>query len=255
MVTTNDVLNIVRETRSLLMPNYGNIDEIEIKDDGSPVTRYDRAVESYLRSKLDKLDTNIGFVGEESGGDRTDERFWLCDPIDGTEYYIRGVPMCTVMLALIESGEVTRSVIYDFVNDIAYHATRGKGAFANKKRISVSQRGIGRAFVMLESNIQKDGNLALEAELHVRTKLVKTMSAGYEYVQVATGTHEARICKDPYGQDYDYAPGSLLVTEAGGIVTNIGKQDYDYRNLDHIAANFPTYNALTTWPDAIFPVR
>lgn len=61
---------------------------------------------------------------------------------------------------------------------------------------------------------------------------------------VASGKLDARIQFDPWGYDYDFAAGSLLVAEAGGVVTNINSSEYDYRNLDFIAASPKVYKGL-----------
>jgi myo-inositol-1(or 4)-monophosphatase len=136
------VLPIVRRTRDMLLPGYGRIGELARKAGNahSVVTELDHAVEAFLSAELQELDPDIGFVGEECGGDANAERFWLCDPIDGTVHYLRGMPYCTVMLALIEGHQVQLAAIYDFVHDIIYHAERGQGAFANGERIRVSDR-------------------------------------------------------------------------------------------------------------------
>jgi len=241
----------------MLMPQFGRIQALKYKgaDASSIVTERDIAVETFIADELQKSRPDIGFVGEEHGGDRSAERFWLCDPIDGTGYYERGVPLCTVMLALIEYGEVTFGAVYDFVNDKLYHAEHGKGAFENDVPIHVSDRGLRDGYVFLESDIEQDGNVALFVELPRQTRYEVTMAAGSDFVEVATGRREARITKNPFGKDYDYAPGALLVKEAGGIVTNIGKRTFDYRNLDSIAANPTTYKDLTEGKDAIFPIK
>ncbi len=72
---------------------------------------------------------------------------------------------------------------------------------------------------------------------------------------VASGKLEGRVTLDPYGKIWDYAPGSLLVSEVGGIVTNIGKETYDYRNLNSIVTNPIIYKELTEGETAIFPVE
>lgn len=62
---------------------------------------------------------------------------------------------------------------------------------------------------------------------------------------VAAGKVDGRVTFEPYGNDYDFAPGSLLVEEAGGVVRNLGSDTYDYRNTDFIAANPIIYKELT----------
>ncbi|MBI3887893.1 hypothetical protein HY310_02390, partial [Candidatus Microgenomates bacterium] len=68
------------------------------------------------------------------------------------------------------------------------------------------------------------------------------------------GKYDGRIAKNPYGNDWDYAPGALLVTEAGGIATNIGKTTYDYRNHDYIITNTVVHKELTEGDSALFSI-
>lgn len=84
--------------------------------------------------------------------------------------------------------------------------------------------------------------------------MMSTLSAGHELALVASGKLEARVTCDPFGKAWDYAPGALLVSEAGGIVANIGKRTYDYRNCDFIAASPNVYRALAEGPEAVFPI-
>lgn len=250
---------ILREVRGILLPHYGNIEFTQ--KEGTPdnaavnlLTGLDIKVEEFLQHKLVGVDSSISFVGEETGGDRTKERFWLADPIDGTSHFIRGLPFCTTMVALIEHGAVTLAAIYDFVNDILYFAEKGKGAMANGKPLQVSKRTLRQAYVAWETHVDKEENLRRFLLLRDKCILFKTVSSGFEHAMVAAGRLDARICFDPHGKDYDFAPGSLLVEEAGGVVANLGKTTYDYRNLDFIAANPTIFKELTEDPDAIFPI-
>src|ERR1700734_335922 len=116
----NNASILVRTTRAMLLPYWGNIQQTDQKSDRpeDAVTELDRSVEKYLREKLITQYPGIGFVGEEFGGDRGDRMWWLCDPIDGTGHFIRGLPFCSVMLALVTKREVLLGIIYDFVNDV-----------------------------------------------------------------------------------------------------------------------------------------
>lgn len=253
---TNRVLDLVRLTRPMLLPHWGKIDG-EKKELGeySLVTKLDRDIEQYLTDGLKPLAPGVGFAGEESGGSRDQERFWLCDPIDGTLQFVRGLPFCTVQLALIEQGRVTFSVIYDFLNDIMYHATRGEGAFQNGERFHISQREPERAIVIFETRLfDVPENVKLASEISRRFHGMRSLVSGIEFVFVATGKVEARVCFDPWGKDYDYAAGSLLVEEAGGIVANVGSSSYDFRNTNMIAASPAVFHVLTEGPDALLPV-
>lgn len=251
----NEVVPIVRQTREISFPHFGNVAFTAKKNESyDVVTELDIKVEETLREKLAEVDSTIAFVGEESGGDRESNKFWLCDPIDGTGLFVRGIPMCTTMLALIENQVVTASVIYDFVRDEIYYAYRGEGAYKEDERLQVSDRYMDQAYFSWEINNELVDNKELINILLDRYVLFNSCNSGYEYALIAQGKLDGRICYYPYGYDYDFAPGSLLVEEAGGIVANIGKTTYDYRERNHIAANKNIYKGLTEGEDALFPI-
>lgn len=256
MTDFDAICEVIRKTRDTSLPHFGSAEITHKKSTLATdvVTKTDHAVEQFLCTEFAKVDPSITFVGEEFGGDRNAERFWLVDPVDGTGTYIRGLPFCTTMVALIEHGEVTFSAIYDFVGDVLYHAIRGNGAFANEEKISVSQRPFAGSYIGYESRVEKEENLQKYMEVRKRCGMLKFMCAGYEFTLVATGKLEARVQYDPYGKDYDFAPGNLLVAEAGGVVANVGSNLYDYKNVNSIAANPIVYKELTEGPDALFPV-
>lgn len=247
---------VIRKTRPMLLPYWGNVEgSKKARDEYSLVTELDLAIEQYLREELEKIEPETAFVGEESGGSRDAERFWLCDPIDGTLLFSRGLPFCTVQLARIERGTVTFSVIYDFLNDVLFHAVRGHGAHRNGERIRISEREPERSIIILETKLHHEPQNILRAEkIEDRIQVMRSLVAGYEFTMVATGKVEGRVCVDPWGKDYDYAPGSLLVEEAGGIVATIGSSSYDFRDPNMIAASPAAFRRLTEGPDAIFPV-
>ncbi len=252
---TESVLPIIRKTRDMLLPFWGNPGDVRSKSDNAAdvVTKLDLEVESFIKEELEKVFPDIAFVGEENGGDRSAKRFWLCDPIDGTGVFVRGLPFCTTMLALIDDGQVVFSVIYDFVNDIVYHAEKGKGAFKNGERLLMKHTPATSFYAGWETHLDKPENLEKFLKLNFMLHF-KTVSSGYEFAMIAEGKLEGRVGFDSYGCDYDFAPGALLVLEAGGIVTNTGSSTYDYRNIDVIAGTQPFYDRLTQGPDAVFPI-
>ena len=256
VIDPNVVESIVRGVREMLLPHYYAEVAFTSKSEQAHdlVTELDVSVEKYLHAELGKRYPDVSFVGEETGGDRSAARMWLCDPIDGTVHFIRGNPFCTTMLALIEDGQVNMGFIYDFVGDVLYHAVRGQGAYRNGEPIHVSTRALKGSYMGWETHIEKEENLRIHLDLTSKSTFFKSVCAGTEFAMVAMGKLEGRICFDPYGKDYDFAPGSLLVSEAGGIVTNIGSTGYDYTNLNFIAANPIVYKELTEGSEALFPL-
>lgn len=252
------VLPLVRSIRGMLLPSYGRV---EFREKSSVrkndfVTDLDVAVEDFLKEELGKSHPDILFVGEEKGGDRAANRFWLVDPIDGTSHFIRGLPFCTSQLALIENGEVTFSVVYDFVNDVLYHAEKGHGAFANGRAVSVSNRMLDASRLSTVFKLQDAEVCARYLKLRSHCHTLHVGASGYELSLVASGKLDGAVYYGKAGsKDYDVAPGTFLIREAGGIVANIGLSEYDYRNIDFIAANPHIFKDLTEGPDAIFPIQ
>lgn len=240
------VYPIVKQVRNILMPHYGFAKSLYQKEvsQATVVTKLDIKVEKFLKKELKKVYPEIDFVGEETGGNRQANTFWLVDPIDGTNLFMRGIPMCSTMIALIQNGQPIYSLIYDFVSHTAYWAEKGQGAYQNKKRIYVSQRSLKESYMGYESHIEKKNNMVKYLLLRKKAVLVKTVSAGWEFAMTACGKLDGRISYDPYGNDYDFVPGALLVAEAGGVVVNPGSDKYDFRNTNIIATNKIIYKEL-----------
>lgn len=249
------VLDVMDWAGQNLLPHFGEAPCKHYKSslESDAVTELDEQTEKFLKKELEKIDSSIGFKGEEFGIETKCDRFWLADPIDGTAYFIRGLPQCTSMLALIEDGEITFSVINDFVNKNLYWAQKGKGAFLNKKPIKVSNRALNKALIHVEMNLNHKENLPKYLELYKTSLVLGEYPSGIHFALTASGAVEGKVCMDPFGKDYDFAPGQLLVKEAGGMVANIGRNNFDYKNLNFLAVNKQVYSDLTTGRNPIFP--
>ena len=176
------------------------------------VTEIDIAAEQALTSALKDLDPTTPVYGEELGYDPQENDFWLIDPIDGTLAYAAGMPHATTMMAKIEDGEITKSLIYDFVNDKLFWAERGLGAYCDESKISVSDKTLGNGFVMYESRWEEDEKLAEQyRKVALKSWLINYPCAGAKFIAVASGQITGVIVSNGFGYDWDYAPGSLLV--------------------------------------------
>ena len=230
--------------RPKLLEAQGSI-EHRLKDDDTAVTEMDTFVEAELREAMQRLDPTIGFGGEEGGVNFDQRTFWLADPIDGTEAFIRGLPFATNMIALIDNNEPVMSVIYNFSLGDFYLAKKGYGATCNGHPIHVSNRQTDRAWVMLNTEMSDPRYADISAALAKKVNRIRRYAgAGFDYAVVASGAMEARLQYHGHGFEWDYAPGTLLVQEAGGIVANVGLGTYDYRKFDHLAANAVVFDEL-----------
>lgn len=249
------VVKTVKEAGEILLKYFGRVDAVNNKSGSGSgvVTKLDIEIEKFIADRLQKHDPSIGFVGEENGVFHLEgEKYWLVDPIDGTAHFIRGIPLCTIMIALIDKGEVVLSVIHNFVTNELYSAEKGKGAKLNDKPIYVSNRTLKEAYISVESKLEKVKDVEIFMNLKKKSTLFHTITCGFEFALIASGKFDGRICFNPYGDDYDFAPGSLLVSEAGGIVTNIGKRTYDFKNHNFIATNKIIHEELTNGKNVLF---
>lgn len=196
----------------------------ETKADGSPVTEADRAAEDFLRDELARRYPADGVVGEEGGTTGgTSGRRWVIDPIDGTRSFVRGVPLFTTLLALIDESGPAVGVAHVPPLDETVSAGRGLGAehaYAGDVRgARVSDvRGLEEAYLVtsgIEYLPERGRRLLLHPGL-----LVRTWGDGYGYVLLATG--RAEIMLDAGLALWDVAPMLVIVPEAGGHIT-----DYD----------------------------
>jgi len=250
------VKEIVQIAGENLAKHFGNVEIVNNKGNSGAdiVTKLDTETEDFLAKELSKIDPKIGFSGEEFGSRDNSAKFWLVDPIDGTAHFVRGIPFSTTMLALIEDGQVVSAIIYNFITKELFEAQKGKGAFLNGQRISVSERGLKDAYISVETRMETNNELDIYKRLRRECVLMHTISCGYEMGLVASGRIDGRVCYNAWGQDWDYAPGSLIIAEAGGVVRNIGKNNYDFKNHDFIASNRACYKKLTQGESAIFPI-
>lgn len=211
----------MRGLREEIMAGYGQVDHEE-KDDRTVVTEIDKAVEQKIVDALLAEFPDIGVYGEEHGKQGSEERYWLIDPIDGTESYVRGLPGVTTIIGLVEDGEVTQSYIYDPVEDVLYSAYKGQGAFADEEEIHVSKRPINRATIYVGSSTPLQRPEIMRAIKDAGVFYVGLFfGAGIKALYVATGKIEGNIYIEHGGHDWDHLPTRMLAEEAGAIFTEL----------------------------------
>jgi fructose-1,6-bisphosphatase/inositol monophosphatase family enzyme len=216
--TAHESLELVVETfkglRAELLESFGNIEHTN-KADKTQVTKLDVKVEGTLRNVLEDKYPDFGFQGEETGKHGVLEQYWLVDPIDGTSSFIRGLPFCTNMAALVDDGEVVAAVIYDFVRDVVYSAIKGEGAFLNGSKIEVNNsREAGNLFLYTLSGLSFETTKLELRKLGVRSYL-PAGAAGFCYMMLAAGRIDGVAVFDSATAVHDNAPGILIAKEAG----------------------------------------
>ena len=198
------------------------------------VTEVDHAAEKAIIETLLTAYPGHGIWAEESGrehGARDSEFIWIIDPLDGTTNFIHGLPVYCVSIALAVRGKVEQAVVLDPTRNDLFTATKGRGAFLNDRRIRVSKR------IQLKDSLISTGFpyragdnfaqcLTMIGEVMQRSAgLRRPGAAALDLAYVAAGYTEGFF--ETGLQPWDVAAGSLLVTEAGGLVGNFtGEADF-----------------------------
>ena len=198
------------------------------------VTEVDHASEKAIIETLLTAYPGHGILAEESGseyGAKDSEFVWVIDPLDGTTNFIHGFPVYCVSIALAVRGKVEQAVVYDPSRNDLFTATKGRGAYLNERRIRVSKRTQLKDSLISTGFPFRPGDnfqnyLRMMADVMPRTAgLRRPGAAALDLAYVAAGFTEGFF--ETGLSIWDVAAGSLLVTEAGGLVGNFtGESDF-----------------------------
>ena len=198
------------------------------------VTEVDQAAEVAIIETLLAAYPGHGIWAEESGrthGAQDSDYVWIIDPLDGTTNFIHGLPVYCVSIALAVKGKVEQAVIYDPTRNDLFTATRGRGAFLNDRRLRVSKRVRLQECLISTGFPFRQGDdfntyLRMMGDVMQRTAgLRRPGAAALDLAYVAAGFTDGFF--ETGLQPWDVAAGSLLVTEAGGLVGNFtGEADF-----------------------------
>ena len=195
---------------------------VDTKPDMTPVSQADKEVEQAIRRILGQQRPAHDVLGEEYGGGLDGDAYrWIVDPIDGTKRYIRGVPLFATLLALEAHGELAVGVVSAPAFGRRWWAARGLGAFADGRRIQVSQVSrLPDAHISIAS-LDSWLSRGLFSKLEAIGQSVWS-STGYGdfwcHMLVAEGAADAAL--EPSGAVWDFAPLKVIVEEAGGSFTD-----------------------------------
>ncbi|MCY4515842.1 MAG: hypothetical protein OXB99_01235 [Acidimicrobiaceae bacterium] len=211
------------------------------KRDGTEVTEADRAAERLVRERIGEQFPDDAIFGEEEGGAiRPDGRTWIVDPIDGTRGFVRGVPLYATLVALVDPYGPLVGVIDLPVLNQTLVAGRGTGCWLGDHRCTVSDHPDLRGALVNTSDYNTFEPSQFEA-LRAAGAMMRTWGDAYGYFLVATGQAEAMI--DPVCETWDLAPMPVIMSEAGGVFTDVAGQP-DFRNRAGIASNGSLHAAL-----------
>ena len=196
----------------------------KFKEDLSIVTNADEEINKLVINTINKKYPKHSIIGEEESSENKSNLVWLCDPIDGTWQYAKGIPVSVFSLALVVKGKPQLGVVYDPFTERLLTSVKGKGAFLNGKKIKVSNRKLKDATINIdwwpECEYDVDTvmhKLSLDTSAYV-LHFGSVVNAGS---LVASGQYEATVFGGTIGKSVDIAAVKVIVEEAGGKVTNL----------------------------------
>lgn len=232
MATASTLVKVMteaaRKAAKGLVRDYGELEHLQVTKKGLAdfVTQADTKAEKFLRDELTKVRPGYGFLGEEGGMvEGTDKSHtWIVDPLDGTSNFLHAIPHFAINVALEREGEIVAGVTYNPISNDLFWAEKGKGAYHNDRRLRVSGRK-AMDESLLATGIPYLGHgqhARFLKELHqVSAKVAGVRrfgAASLDLAWVAAGRFDGFWERDL--QPWDMAAGILMVTEAGGKVTN-----------------------------------
>ncbi|MHC4777741.1 MAG: inositol monophosphatase family protein [Planctomycetota bacterium] len=230
----------------ILLEGFERFENLGVSYKGlrNPVTEVDEASEAFIRREIAKArpgDRVLGEEGGEDGGAGDGGRLWIVDPLDGTVNFMHGHPVFAVSIGLAVSGRMEVGVVHVPKTSETFHAARGGGARLGDKELSVSnQEDMGKALLATgfaynrskasQNNLDNFSRLSLSA-LGIRRMGAAAVDLAYVAAGIYDGFWEIHLAP------WDVAAGGLVVSEAGGRVTDFAGGDGWLHGRNIVASN------------------
>ena len=248
----NTAIKAARKAGNIINRAARDLDliKVETKQRNDFVTEVDRAAEAAAIDELRRAYPDHAILAEESGLAKAArmEYCWIIDPLDGTTNFIHGVPQYCVSIGLKHKDVITQAVVFDPVKNELFTATRGAGAYLNDKRIRVSKRDkladslIGTGFPFRDGsglNRYMDTFKAVTlACAGIRRPGAAALDLAYVAASRFDGFWETGL------SPWDIAAGSLLVQEAGGLISDLKGENGFLDNGEVVAGNAKVFAQL-----------
>ncbi len=204
--------------------------DADIKSRNDWVSEADRESERAILSCIRELSPGDSFLAEETGAStKKSERTWIIDPLDGTSNYLQHFPVWSVSIGLRTGSEITAALVYEPLRDLFFTAERGAGAFRGDSRMRVSdQQTLEGAFLATGFPFRAQQYVSVycdifEDVIRIAKGVRRAGSAALDLAYTAAGIFDGFF--ELHLAPWDVAAGSLLVREAGGVVTDFSGGD------------------------------
>jgi myo-inositol-1(or 4)-monophosphatase len=253
---------IVRQTANRVLQDFFTQTSAEYKPDGSIVTEADVTMQQDLQEQLYTLSNDILMLGEEMSSEQqqtilnSGQPYWCLDPLDGTNNFHHGVPLFAVSLALINNQQVVMGIVYDLVRQELFSASRQQGLSVNGNpwQKPPQPKSLKQSLASIDFK---------RLDMELKTRLVQAMpvksqrnigTCALEWAWLACGRTQLLL----HGGEklWDYAAGSLLLSEAAGISCTLNGEtmfNNDLSNRSVVAASNPELHEQ--WLSFLKPVN
>ena len=241
-----------RKAGRVLSRDFGEVEQLQVSRKGAAdfVTAADLKAEKILYDELTRAMPDYGFLGEEGGalkeGDGVSR--WIVDPLDGTLNFMHGLPHFAISIGLEKNGVMVNGIVYTPLTDDLYWADRNNGAYLNDSRLRVSaRRNLADAVIATGIPFKEHGNPEIYVE-ELQTLMSEVAgirrfgAAALDLAYVAAGRYDGFLERGL--SPWDMAAGLLLVSEAGGFVTDLAGGDQMIGNGSVLAANAELHATL-----------
>lgn len=252
-IDIKEIIEIAEDAGEIAMSFYKKDYSIKDKEDKTPVTEADVAINKFLFEKLEKFGYPI--LSEESNDDfekrKNAEYVWVVDPLDGTSDFIDKTGEFSILIGLVKNNEPVLGVVYEPAKKALYWAEEGKGAFFLKdgkiERLQVSKKSNPREMTMLFSR-----NHLLDSDVEIFRKLgigkERKRGSTSKICVIARGDAEVYVNTSDKTSEWDTCAPSIILKEAGGKITDMEERELKYnKNKDarhkngFIASNISIY--------------
>lgn len=248
-----ELIKIIKKAGKILKKGYYSNKDVTFKAKKDLVTKYDVAVENYLKKKFSKKFKEFNIIAEES--DNANQEFnnsIIIDPIDGTTNFVNGVPHTAISVGVYKNKKPYLAIVYNPILDELYEAKIGKGAYLNGEKLEVSKEEnfqkalIATGFPYSSGTNSDDLNdviKKLKDILPLCQDIRRLGSASIDLCMVAKGTFEGYY--EMNLKAWDVSAGILILTEAGGTVSTIDGSEYKlFEDKYIVATNGKIHNEL-----------
>ena len=241
----NIAVNAARQAGDIIIRHMEQVDHLKItpKNGQEFFSEVDVKAEQAIINTIHKAYPDHSILAEESGlqGDN-EEYVWIIDPLDGTSNYLHGFPFFAVSIALKIKNRIEHGIVYDPLRHEYFAASRGRGARLNDRRIRVSKQTqlsaslLGTGFSGRDSVLNQKYLPTFEALIGKCAGMRRTGSAALDLAYVASGRVDGFW---EFGlKPWDIAAGTLLIREAGGLVSDMHGGD-DFIKAGNVVAGTP----------------